>query len=600
MSLESEIVMYEAMANIAKISGNNIKTPHLVAIGDQDTGKTTTINRFLGVQFLPARVKGDSSEKAKTLCPIYINGFPDKSDGKYRVAVSCHGIDRQEVVIDNRCDIPRVCGEHLQRLNGGLGNGNITGKAIYIDLRGPDVRPIHIVDLPGVRSDTLRGDIVQIINDHLNQYPDTICMFFVKGADTIVSSGAWSIASKQPNKQNSILVIVRPESIGVNDDKIMNNIAYPNKDVGMPLGNIVVIKNPDTGIDENPDPEFADELESSYFSNHPMYRAFTTNPIIGKRIGFPNLLKLVSEKVCKQFRGQMGEIKASLSNLLRENTKLLTAISEPITDANRNKLCIVLMQNAITKIGRILRYEEKTAITGHTFILKMDEEFANELKKIDIGNIDRLVSMFNKSGGTVQNGIGGNDNIWLDEVYSLNHTSPLGMVQALIHKYLDIIDDLFREMIQSLDMSEYNVDPMFWEELKQKLIGVIDKDRVSKYLADSLSLLRHIYDHPSVPNFSASQDTLAIGLNMPQNKIKSQYIKANWEQSKDTVKRLFPRAVQELFIIRNVKEFDDVCFSWYADLLRFVNEAPEMRDRRELLEADCLNAKRALESLSKF
>lgn len=307
-----------------------IETPNLVVVGSQSSGKSTLINRMLGLDVIPI------GSKMETRTPINIELIPNSKlfieFGHYK---DLKWIKTKTFIINdikNENEIVKIQNEiKLQtKINAGDSMG-ISKKEINIKFYSPDVTDLNFIDLPGLTmiACTDRGqpkDIKEQIQNLIVNYiskPNTIILCVMPAREDLETDMALELVKKYDTESiRTIGVLTKVDLMNSNND-ISNYIEGEiSKDLKLEYG-YFAIKNS------------ADEID--FFKKHKKYsKLLQTN-----RLGIKNLGISLSSIFLKKIKEHIPNTLHNLECLLSENKKQLDILGKPLPTNNETKQLIL-------------------------------------------------------------------------------------------------------------------------------------------------------------------------------------------------------------------------------------------------------------------
>ncbi|AYV82925.1 MAG: dynamin-related protein 1A [Hyperionvirus sp.] len=286
ISDENVLDIIDQLIKLVTERGIKIDSITLTTVGDQNSGKTTVMNRLIGPALLPMR-NPKTSRPAMTICPTIIN--TRKSDDVITVSVTASEYKNKGLYGNPKeaRDGVQIMIEDCQNKMGLI----ITEKTITVDAIGPAFNNMHFIDLPGIINDDgpLSLNIKSLARKYISHSKNTIVLFVMRAQDPQVAS-AWEIIRDIP-KDNIILVITRPDGLDSKDKTIAEVITGERK-LRIPQENIYIVKNPDT-IAGKILCDKADAQELEYFENHDLYKDLLNNDKYRDQFGITNLRKKI-------------------------------------------------------------------------------------------------------------------------------------------------------------------------------------------------------------------------------------------------------------------------------------------------------------------
>lgn len=246
--LLEQMVSHDALkyVNIQKIN-----IPRIVLTGTQSSGKSTIVNRFIGMDILPI---GDNMI---TRTPVNIRlTTADRLDDCY-ARISVYKDGSKEIVYSTMMEninIAEFQNRIMDATNRVTDNRySISSSQIFVDINSMQVENMTIIDLPGIVSisctdkgqpPTIVDDIKRLIIEQL-EYPETYVLVVVSSlVDLEADSGLATIklVQKENTKLRAVGVLTKPDGLrSVSKlQNIINNDEYMSKDLMLNDGYFVV------------------------------------------------------------------------------------------------------------------------------------------------------------------------------------------------------------------------------------------------------------------------------------------------------------------------------------------------------------------------
>jgi hypothetical protein len=312
---------------------NTIKTPTLVIVGSQSSGKSTLINRILGIDIIPI---GNTME---TRTPINLELINTQTEyyiefGKYENLI--WNKTRKIVIDTNTENVSRIITDILEEIkfqtNSLAGEElAISEEEINIRFYSPNVPNLNFIDLPGITmiACTDRGqpkDIKDQIRNLLIKYisnPNNLIVCVMPAREDLETDIALELVKEYDVKgERTIGVLTKVDLMNINNDisnYILDNIS---KDLKLHYGYFAV-KNK--------------QNEMEFFNNHKVY-----SKIINKnKFGVKNLGIRLSEILIYKIKSNIPCILEKLDVLSKKNKSILLQLGG-ILPSNQESKCLII------------------------------------------------------------------------------------------------------------------------------------------------------------------------------------------------------------------------------------------------------------------
>ena len=312
---------------------NTIKTPTLVIVGSQSSGKSTLINRILGIDIIPI---GNTME---TRTPINLELINTQTEyyiefGKYENLI--WNKTRKILIDTNTENFSRVIKDILEEIkfqtNSLAGEElAISEEEINIRFYSPNVPNLNFIDLPGITmiACTDRGqpkDIKDQIRNLLIKYisnPNNLIVCVMPAREDLETDIALELVKEYDVKgERTIGVLTKVDLMNINNDisnYILDNIS---KDLKLHYGYFAV-KNK--------------QHEMEFFNNHKVY-----SKIINKnKFGVKNLGIRLSEILIYKIKSNIPCILEKLDVLSKKNKSILLQLGD-ILPSNKESKCLII------------------------------------------------------------------------------------------------------------------------------------------------------------------------------------------------------------------------------------------------------------------
>lgn len=290
-----------------------IQLPEIVVVGDQSSGKSSVLQSIFKKDILP---KGSG---IVTKCPIRISMHNSPS----REFATFPHLGNQEYSLDEVCDILKEKGNEIS-----LSCGGISETEILVNLYGPEMTTMTLIDLPGivrVADYGQRNDIVTAIkNLIMSRIRDerVLILAVTPGSVDIVTSGALEFSKiVDPDGERTIGVLTKMDE-ATNNETIIKNLDYKLK-----LG-IVGVKcrsQEDLNNGKNVDSQIREE--EFFFKSKPYYMDRKDC------FGISNLIKKLKSKFKLHVEKILPDIQMEIKTNLDQIEKNLIELGDPLSES---------------------------------------------------------------------------------------------------------------------------------------------------------------------------------------------------------------------------------------------------------------------------
>lgn len=467
-----------------------INIPRLVVTGTQSSGKSTIINKFIGMNILP------TGENMVTRTPVNIrlNTVESMDDRISCIYIYVNG--NKHIIYSTeteRINLNEFQNKIIEATNRLTDNSySVSNSQIFIDINSPYVDTMTIIDLPGIVSIpcTDKGQPVTIVEDIRNliieqlEYPETYVLAVVSSlVDLEADSGLAIIKSVQRTNDKLKAVGVLTKSDGLKTytklNKIINNDENMSKDLMLNDGYFVV----NNLVSDN----------SDWY-----VKTFGASSIIKrKRYGILNLKSHLKKVLMKIIKEKMSNIQNNLQllhrDLINKTPKLDDNLEHTIAKLLFINNMMYIMSKGITEsvnsIGIWRNVGNNIKDTFDTFVKdtnELDPFSASTFTDTELGNI---ISNFN---GYIPNA---NDTTFLvvNRCLTDEHRQPIKLIlphaekciSSLVKIIIHLVDELLR--LDKLDiyplyLNKYNLSLNNFPKLRNFILeNTIDLLNVYTY-----------------------------------------------------------------------------------------------------------------------
>lgn len=472
--------------NDLELENNKLEIPTLVVVGSQSSGKSTVLNRIIGLNIIPI------GSKMETRTPINIElinskntivEFGDYSNGTWNLKTSLN-------ISSNESDLYEVKNEIKNQTNLKAGEDmNISYNEINIRIYSPNVPNLNFIDLPGLTmiACTDKGqpkDIKTQIENLIVKYikpKNNIIMCIMPAREDLETDIALDLVKKYDNNcDRTVGILTKIDLMNKNNDisnYLLNNIS---KDLQMKYG-YYAIKNSTNSLDKD------SKNEMEYFNNHIIYAKHKNI----NKFGIVNLSNNLSNILLKKIKKSIPDTILKINDLIVKNTNILKKLGEGVPDniemknilinkyiTNISSNFINNLENRCSKIntGRLLK---EIFINYRNEILKLNP-FSNELCNNKI--LEEII----------KNSDGNHMNIFIptieilesalvnNNIKSFDYLIPISLkcssditleLKTLVNKILvDLGIDNFKEFYKTIESDIYNDLIIKYKEITDKKI----------------------------------------------------------------------------------------------------------------------------------
>lgn len=600
------------MDNIDPEFSLDIPCPHIVVIGDQGLGKSTTLNRLLGAEILPMRQSTHESSICTLFPTIYHTVFDNEIEDC--IIEMWYKKNNEEEQLLDTINIPfdlikvTVKNKFNKFYNENEKDNNI--ETLRVIVRGAKLSNKYVIDLPGIRndkseqSDKIKNQIIKYLdNNH-----GALLLFFLPSSGPERTS-AWSIINKYLNTSHTIIpILIKPDELGTNDSTIIK-ILIGKTDIKFPSENIFVIKNPNTLNNETFDIKKAGLDELNWFENHPIYSKYINevplNKKLDKKFGFDKLINKIIQILNAKYHAIIPKITEVAENKMHSYMQQKKLLKEKLVIQDSNKLLIYkrYVDEFLKKIRDIINGEiTNDELSGSIIKLKIKEFYntANSITYIGNFKMKEINTIILQCGGSRDLYTKFREEVLINMLFR-DEKSPAKQLEILMIKYIEAIVKLFKDIIFKVNFPNNQLDQQFWINLKDKLISNIDKNYVINGL-NMLSVAQESYfefeDNKEKDNYKESEKLSEVNMDNVLN------TKRIWEKYLFIIKLQFGKYIQKHFIEYNLSEerMDNLYYSQdnIDFLIKFLKEPDDMGKRREQLDKNIEKLRILLEIIGKI
>ncbi|KAK6400425.1 hypothetical protein LTR81_024302 [Elasticomyces elasticus] len=306
----------------------HVDLPQLVVSGDQSSGKSSVLAAISGVPFpkkdnLCTRFatevilrRNDQLEDIQIAVSI--------TPGSHRPTADRHLIESFRQELTSMDEFPKMMEEAAQAMGLGAAGSAFSGDILRLEVRGPQMPQLTIVDLPGLihsENKYQSAEDITLVNELVEDYMSqerSIILAVISAKNDYANQIVLSKARKvDPDGRRTLGIITKPDTLHPGSASEMSFISLArNQDVRFSLG-WHVVRNLDTNESVAYD---RDDLESTFF------RTTKWSVLDVNARGIHTLQERLSEVLLQQIKkelpGLISEIVAASKDTQRELTRM--------------------------------------------------------------------------------------------------------------------------------------------------------------------------------------------------------------------------------------------------------------------------------------
>jgi GTPase Era involved in 16S rRNA processing len=537
---------------------------HLVTVGDQNSGKTTVLNRFIGEHLLP--VRDSQTIGAKSLCPTSIHTI--KSEEGITASASIDGILKGTQSCNKISDLSTYICKWTDTTQKGFDNGNFSRNIIELKLSAPTLTDMHFVDLPGMINNDphLCTFIRDIIISHLKQNSSSIVLFVARAGDLRVTS-SWQFINCLPNKDNVLLLITRPDSLGVNDETQLKYIDGRDN-LGIPLSNIFIVKNQDTCNQQALNIPESHNEEIEWFQRHEQYKKYINNNTYKNNFGIAaarnRLIQKLKEKIHTNLPKILDDCKKRSIQLQEERCRLgQKLLLDDMSKMHTYYKCINQVKDYINKV-----IKGEIQSTRKIRIKELLGDFNKAIASITYNKnmTDAQIETAKNKIGAIENDPFGPAGYILLNIVIFSEESPFSELKKVIKKYSEEIYAQFCAIISDMNFED-NLHPHFWSEMKRVIIESFDNAKLTCSFEDFCAVQKYYFGDDSKRDTDDTESPTCT------------IIKNFWKGLLGNISTNFSKFVREHMINYNIEKLDTI-LGKNKKLMNLIKEPEDIETRR--------------------
>lgn len=392
---ERMIALGDTLQGVLKNS--SIKIPKIVAAGTQSSGKSTVINRLVGMKILPT---GNDIVSRAPLHLEVIHSHNKSVESRAEFGEYRDGI--WEITSSIELIFPTPTPEQQQQVRSQIEHEtikkagpekNISAEVIHLRIISPYVTNLSLIDLPGLTAVacTDRGQPVDIkqkltslIGKFISDSSVLILAIMAGRSDLEADSGLELVKKFDPNGQRTVGVLTKIDLMNDPADisKYLENKV--SRDLQLKNG-YFALRNPslkDTDISMIE----AQEAERDYFSGNPALNKKT----ISRHIGISSLKTYLAHLLTNAMKMSLPSIQTGLNRELTEVNQKLEKFGDNLPDSDEGKSSYMhsLLVDYAKRYGTALKERGNTGRIIRDILV----EFRKQLQTVNVFNSQSEIS----------------------------------------------------------------------------------------------------------------------------------------------------------------------------------------------------------------
>ena len=514
---------------------NNL--PEIVVVGDQSSGKSSLLQSIIKKDILP------HGDKLVTRCPIRV--LTSKHQREFATFPDMPG---QEFKISEVSQILQAKNLEIEKTK------YISDKDILLNLYGPDMLNMTLVDLPGlvkIRLENQPKDIVKTVEQLIKariKNENTLILAVVSAANDLASSSALAFAKAVDEFGSRTIIVFTMMDRSQNPNSIVQGFELTSE-----LGFLGVVCRSPSQVAENMTIEQQFEHESKFFNEHPI---FTNYKDI---LGMDNLISKIEVEFRKSVFNSLPGIKAEVDARLENTIKAIDNLGEPVPYLENPILFIEGVFKKITsKMKKIIDGNEldidEQKVDGSTIrenFIEFSEEIENYKVKKNDKSFDKIKNIIKRSRG-------------LEGVSVVSLELLMKTMKMLMLPLSKILVTCLRKIKSQFETLFKSILPIYCR--KYKKIFYICETSFEKVVALNEELANERLDILLRLEYETIESDISE-LNKTEKNYQEEdetenaetdtffvFIKRMFERSKDNLKYNMPKIIKHFFIRRSLSD----------------------------------------------
>eukprot|EP01147_Barroeca_monosierra_P005650 gene5650-8955_t len=276
------------------------RLPRVVVVGDQSAGKTSVLEVLVRARIFPR-----GAGEMMTRSPIQVT----MSEGPHHIA-RFHG-DSKVFNLRSEHDLSELRRQiEARMLNSLIGSDVVSTKSLVLELEGPGLQPMVLVDLPGIiqhhtqgMPETTKQNIMDMCSRHITNPNSIILCIQDASRDAESSSVADMVRTADPEGDRTVFVLTKvdlAEKLAVSRQKLKDTLAGDrfNMRARAYFAVITGTSNPNESID------IIRKAERDYFSSSQLMKSVHLG---SEKLGTDNLSRTVSDMFWERVRETVAQ-----------------------------------------------------------------------------------------------------------------------------------------------------------------------------------------------------------------------------------------------------------------------------------------------------
>ncbi|CEM15039.1 unnamed protein product [Vitrella brassicaformis CCMP3155] len=378
-TLQTRLDAIEEVRGVLESEG--IEVPGVVVCGDQSAGKSSVLERIMGVPF--PRAQGTC-----TKTPTILMGETDASADGVSVWVSL----KEDITDAEELNDIKDIGNKITELTDDLvrqEGSAIVNRPIYVRIRGKNVPTLTVTDLPGLLynkkgDENIHAEVVAMVNEYIEKEKTVILCVVPAGGDFLSTSEAIKLAKDvDPERHRTIVVVTKTDKIepGEEGRHFLKSIKQGQDEIGGKKLKCIALRNrkPDEIVLDID----AEQEEAAFFERHP-----DLCKLLSEEWGITTLVKRITDIQVVYVDEFMKDIKGKLTEKIESVTAKLATLRPPCVDIKDKNRC---MNDILIELDQLLKQRGSIRLSDgddrdsiQYGLRERLEDYAKRMKNIDI------------------------------------------------------------------------------------------------------------------------------------------------------------------------------------------------------------------------
>ncbi|CAG88077.2 DEHA2E12232p [Debaryomyces hansenii CBS767] len=514
--------LQDALAPLGGGSSSPVDLPQITVVGSQSSGKSSVLENIVGRDFLP-RGTGIVTRRPLVLQLINKRSSPKPSKDLLEIHTTTDKGETSENNADEWGEFLHLPNkkfynfeeirEEIVRETDAKTGKNLGISAVPINLRiySPHVLTLTLVDLPGLTKVPVGDqpkDIERQIREMLMKFiskPNAIILSVNAANTDLANSDGLKLAREvDPEGSRTIGVLTKVDLMDQGTD-VIDILA--GRVIPLRFGYVPVINRGQKDIEGKKTIRDALQDESSFFENHPSYKAKA------HYCGTPYLAKKLNGILLHHIKGTLPDIKMRIEHSLKKYQNELSLLGPEMSESPTS-IALNMITNFTKDYNGILNGEARELTSqelsgGARISFVFHEIFKNGITSLDpfdqIKDADIRTIMHNTSGSAPSLFVG-------TQAFEV-------LVKQQIHRMEDpsircinlIFDELVRILSQIISQPQYSRYPSLKEQLSQHFIQLLREELIptNKFVTDIIKS-EETYVNTAHPDLLKGSQAMAI------------------------------------------------------------------------------------------